>query len=370
MTSSQVPSSTDIPDVSIPPRSLLRRTLRVLGIALFVAVLTLLNFWAALAIYFTNLNGAPPRLIPTIVFVLAIAAAALFIRPRRYAALVCFMAFILVLAWYFSFKPSNDRDWSPDVDRVASVQIDGNQMKVHNVRNFEYRSETDFTPVWEDRTYDLDRVKTADFTLCYWGSKAIAHGIVSFGFDDGRFLAVSIETRKQKSQSFSTIEGFFREYELIYIISDERDVLRVRTNYRKEDLYMYRTRLNPMEARAVLLSYVETINSLRDHPEFYNALTSNCITDIVPHARAGHPLAHIGWKTLLSGYAARQAYENGNLDDSMPYEQLEARSHINAAAMAANDDPDFSNRIRVGLPVPIKDGQTQPSPDAAKSRSF
>jgi Domain of unknown function (DUF4105) len=359
MTLPQAPSSTDIPDVPAPSRGLLRRTLRVLAIALIVFVLSILNFWAALAIYFSNLNGADPRLVMTIIFVISIAAAAIFIRPRRHAALACLIGFFVVLAWYFSIKPSNDRDWAPDVDRVASIQIDGNQLKIHNVRNFDYRSETSFTPIWEDRTYDLNKVKSADFTLCYWGSKAIAHGIVSFGFDDGRYLAVSIETRKQKSQSFSTIEGFFREYELIYIVSDERDVIRLRTNYRKEDLYLYQSRMNPAEARAVLLSYVESINSLRDQPQFYNALTSNCVTEIVPHARAGHPDAHIGWQLLLSGYAARQAYQNGNLDTSMPFEQLEARSHINAAAMAADQDPDFSNRIRIGLPNPAKDGSAE-----------
>ena len=214
-----------------------------------IFVLFCLDFWAALAIYYTGLSGAAPRLVPTVLFLIALAAAVLFLKPRRYKLLAAVASFVLVLGWYYSFRPSNDRDWAPDVEKLASVQIDGNLLKIHNVRNFDYRTETDFTPVWEDRTYDLNRVKTGDFTLCYWGSPSIAHGIVSFGFDDGRYLAMSIETRKQRAQSYSAIRGFFREYELIYIVADERDVLRVRTNYRKEDLYLYRSTMNPAEAR-------------------------------------------------------------------------------------------------------------------------
>ena len=313
--------------LSPKPRSFIKRMLRWLGVALLVVVLGGLNIWAALAIYFTCLCGGPPRHLLTVLFVIVVGAAAIFARPRRYAVLASLAGFVIVLIWYLSFKPSNDRDWSPDVANLASVQVDGNRLTIHNVRNFDYRSETDFTPVWEDRTYDLDKLKTGYFTLCYWGSPAIAHGIVSFGFDDGRYLAISIETRKQKSQSFSTVQGFFRQYELIYIVADERDVLRLRTNYRKEDLYMYQTRLDPAESRSVLLSYVESINELHDHPQFYNAPDEQLHhRHRAPRAR-GHPSAHIGWQLLLSGYAARQAYENGNLDTSMPYEQLQAQPH-------------------------------------------
>ena len=139
------------------------------------------------------------------------------------------LLFLAVLVWFFSLKPSNDRDWMPDVAKVAWVQVDGDRLTVHNIRNFEYRSETDFTPRWEDRTYDLSRLRSFDFMLVYWGSPSIAHAMVSFGFDDGQYLAVSIETRKEKPKSYSTVQGFFRQYELIFIFADERDVIGLRT---------------------------------------------------------------------------------------------------------------------------------------------
>jgi len=283
---------------------------------------------------------------------IASAAALIFIRPRRYGVAAFGLIFLIVLGWYFSLRPSNNREWAPDVAMLPWIEVHGNQIAVHNLRCFEYRSETDFTPTWRDQTFDLDQLQTLDAALCYWGSPALAHGIVSFGFSDGQYLAISIETRKEKFESYSAIEGFFRQYELIYVVADERDVLRLRTNYRNEDVFLYHTRITPQQARRTLLSYVDEINSLRDRPEWYNALTSNCITSVVPHMKAGRSAAHYTWRTFLSGYVAEQAYQNGQLDDSVLFERLQARSHINAAARAAPNDSHFSEVIRAGLPVP------------------
>jgi Domain of unknown function (DUF4105) len=331
--------------------------LRPLGVLLLgVGILGIIG-WETLAVYYASLSGAPPRHVLATLVALGSLASLLAIRPKRYKFGVFALIFAITLAWYFSIQPSNNRDWAMDCSVLPWVEIQGNRMRVHNLRDFEYRTETDFTPIWRDRSYDLDRIQSVDFSLCFWGSKAIAHGIVSFGFSDGQYLAFSIETRREKTETYSAVQGFFRQYELIYIMADERDVIRLRTNYRnpKEDLYLYHTRCTPTEAREVLLSYIESVNSLRQNPEWYNALTTNCVTSIVPHARAGRPTAHYTWQTMLAGYAARQAYDNGNLDDSMPFEQLEARSHINPAAQAADNAPDFSQRIRAGLPVPRHD---------------
>jgi hypothetical protein len=289
----------------------------------------------------------------------------LIVRPRRRGRIAFAAIFLAVLGWYFSLKPSNTRDWAKDVSILPWAQISGNEMLVHNIRNFDYISETEFTPAWHDQRFDLNGLRSVDIAMCYWGSKSIAHGIVSFGFDDGQYLAISIETRKQITEGFSAIQGFFRQYELIYIVADERDLLRVRTNFRHEDVYLYRTRINPLEARAILLSYIETVNSLREQPQWYNALTSNCITSIVPHAQAGRSTAHNSWMTLVSGYAARQAYQNGALDDSIPFEQLEARSRINDVAVSAVNDATFSQTIRLALPKPppIRD-HAAPQPHA------
>jgi hypothetical protein len=191
--------------------------------------------------------------------------------------------------------------------------------------------------------------------------------MVSFEFDDGRHLAVSVETRKETGESYSTVQGFFRQYELAYVFADERDVIRLRTRFRNEDVYLYRTTIGPEQARAVLMSYVRTANALAGRPQFYNALTSNCATNVLDHAREGEMPARMSLDVLLSGYAARQAYRNGRLDTSLPFEELERRSHVNAAALAADADPNFSNAIRAGLPNPARvaagsSGGSSPAP--------
>lgn len=347
------------PEPTPPPRrGLVRRVLRVIGWTVLGVVCFALTVWSALAVYYTDLaGGASPRPIAAILTAIVLIACLLLLRPRKFRLPAFAAVFLLVVIWFLTRQPSNTRDWLPDVAHAPRIDVTGDRAVVRNVRNFDYRSETDFTPAWEDRTYDLSKLKTADYILSYWGSRAIAHGIVSFEFDGGeqggQHLAVSIETRKEKTESYSAIQGFFRQYELIYIFADERDVLRLRTNYRKEDVYVYRTRVGPEAARRIFMSYADRANALHDRPEFYNALTSNCVTSIIPHARAGstHTTARtFSWEILLPGYSARRAYKNGNVNTSMPFEELEARSHINPAAQAADRDPDFSNSIRRNLP--------------------
>ena len=330
--------------------------MRVIGWMALGLVCFALTLWSMLAVLFTDLSGgASPRYLAAGLTAIALVALLLFLRPARLRMPAFAICVLLVIGWFFSRQPSNAREWLPDVERVARINVDGDRAIVHNVRNFEYRSEADFTPAWEDRTYDLSKIETADYILSYWGSRAIAHGIVSFEFADGQHLAVSIETRKETNEAYSPVQGFFRQYELIYIFADERDVLRLRTNYRKEDVYLYRTRIGPTAARQIFMSYAAAANRLHDRPEFYNALTSNCVTGIIPHARAGHPgtsARSFSWEILLPGYSARRAYRNGNIDTSLPFEEVEARSHVNRAAIAAGAAVDFSARIRFGLPQP------------------
>lgn len=340
------------PPLAAPRRGLLRRVLRWLGFGMLGLVMLGMLSWAVLTVYYADTHTGP-RPIRGVLFAIA-SIVVLFIRPRRYGLVTFALLFLIVLGWFFSLKSSNDRDWAPEVARVSWTEIDGDRLTVHNVRNFNYRSETDFTPRWEDRTYDLSKLRSGDMMLVYWGSKAIAHGMVSFGFDDGQYLAISVETRKEEGEAYSAVQGFFRQYELIYIFADERDVIRLRTNFRHEDVYLYHVGLAPDQLRKLLLSYIKSANSLKDQPEFYNALTSNCVTSILPHARdAGMP-GTMSWDIVFSGYGARQAYRNGYLDTDLPFETLEARSQVNAAANAADNSPDFSKLIRAGLPNPAK----------------
>jgi Domain of unknown function (DUF4105) len=232
--------------------------------------------------------------------------------------------------------------------------INGDSITIHGVRNLDYRTETDFTPHWESRTYDLRKLDTVDLIAVYWAGKAIAHIMLSFGFEGKDYVAVSIETRKEKGESYSTLGGFFRQYELVYVVADERDVIGVRTSYRdpREDVYVYRVRAPLINIRRGFLDYLRTMNDMRERPEFYNTLTTNCTTSVLFHMRMNPEAPPMSWKILLSGYVPSYLYELGRLDASMPFAELERLSRVNDRAVAADKDPAFSQRIRQGLPVP------------------
>src|SRR5262245_7330927 len=278
------------------------------------------------------------------------------VRPFRRALAGVLTAFIVVLGAFLAVPASNDRDWQPDVATLPFADIRRDRVLVHNVRNAEYRTETDYTVRLEDRELDLSRLRSLDLFLIHWGSPLIAHTIMSWGFEGDRYLAISIETRKTRGQEYSALRGFFRQYELIYVVADERDVVRLRTNYRGEDVYVYRLDAPPVYAGRLLVRYLDAINHLRERPQWYNALTHNCTTTIQTLAGPYERRSWWSWKLFLNGYLDELAYEIGALDRSLPFPVLKARSHINARARAAGDDPRFSVRIREGLPRMSRDG--------------
>src|SRR5262249_5407940 len=191
-----------------------------------------------------------------------------------------------------------------------------------------------------------------DLFMSYWGSPAIAHTIMSWAFSDGQHLAISIETRKEVGESYDAVAGFFRQYELYYVVSDERDVIRLRTNYRGEHVYCYPLRAPRARARLVLLDYVASMNRLAEHPEFYNAGTDNCTTNIRTHVQQVGGAQPWDWRILLNGYADEMLYERGTIDTSRPFATVKAQSLIDERARAADQDPEFSRRIREGITVP------------------
>jgi hypothetical protein len=273
-------------------------------------------------------------------------------RARKRAAIAFAIALLPVLAVWNGAKPSNDRDWQPEVAVLPYATFDGDMVTVHNIRNFDYRTDTDFTPAYYDRTFDVRRLDRVDLVAAYWMGPSIAHLLVSFGFGD-EHVAISIEVRKERTEQYSSLAGFFRQYELVYVVADERDVVRLRTNYRKtppEDVYLFPV-TGPLEnGRRVFLEYMRDINELRERPRFYNTLTTNCTTMILAHTTVNPGHLPFSWKVLLSGYTPEYAYDMGRLDRRLPFEELKRRAHINAAAQAADQAPDFSRRIRAGLP--------------------
>jgi hypothetical protein len=260
------------------------------------------------------------------------------------------ICFFVVQFWWIGLEPSNDRVWLPDVAHLSVASFDGDLVTLDNVRNFHYRSEDDFDESWETRTYDLSKLRGIDLFLSYWGSPLIAHTIASWEFEDGQHLAISIETRKEVGESYSAILGFFRQYELYYVASDERDVIGVRTNHRGEEVYLYRMRTPIPVARALLVDYLKTMNALALEPRWYNALSHNCTTTIRRHARQVAPRNPFSWKIFVNGFIDELGYDRGSMDTSLPFEELRSRSEITERARAAGDDPAFSSLIREGLP--------------------
>jgi hypothetical protein len=327
---------------------------RWIGLALLTVAILMTGIWCSLAVWFRYTAGEPVHsLLAGALPVLALVAVGFLASSRRWLALVVYAAaFTIVLGWWSTVTPSNDRDWAPDVARSVTANIDGDRIVVSNVRDFTWRSDEDFDQRWEQRTYSLSRVSNVDLILSYWAGEAIAHLIVSFGFDDSTRLAFSIETRKERKETYSTIAGFFKQYELSIIAADERDVVRVRSNVRGEDVRIYRLRMPPAYARALLLEYLTDANDLARTPRWYNTLTGNCTTLVFGMVRVLHPGLPLDYRILLSGYLPNYAYDLGATDTSMPFEELRDLSRIHDKAAQADADLNFVTKIRERIPIP------------------
>lgn len=324
-----------------------------LGKAFIRFLLLLMAGWATVAIFYSNL---PVFIRQWVAGIFAIGSLLVLVgKYSTWQTRLGFLAvFALVLAWWLIIPASNNRDWQPDMATLVWADITGDQVTIHNVRNNDYRTETDFTVQYYDKKFDLAQLKGVDLFLAYWGSPKIAHTMMSFDFGKQGNVCFSIETRKEKGEDYSTIKGFFRQYEIIYIVADERDLVRLRTNYREkgkgEDVYLYRLNVSPEVARKVFLSYLEEVNRLKDRPEWYNALTGNCTTSIRQHTMPYNPNPRLDWRLVVNGYIDEMLYERKTIDTSLPFAELKKRSYINQKAQTADQDPAFSQLIRMGLP--------------------
>ena len=322
--------------------------MRRLGWIVFGLVVVLALAWCAAALHFT---GPRPAALAA-GFVLVGIGLLVRVRPfgRTLTALV--VLFAVWALWWTHVEPRNDRDWQSDVARTAWIEMDGDRMTVHDLRNFDYRTETDYAERWETRTFDLAQLQGVDLFMSYWGAPGIAHTIMSWDFSDGQHLAVSIETRKEKGEEYSAVKGFFKQFEIYYVVADERDVIRLRTNYRKEEVHLYQLRTPIERARRILLDYVKSINELHATPAWYNAATANCTTTITRHVRAvGIPFT-FDRRVIANGRLDELLYEHGVIDTSRPFPEVRQASLVNARAEAADHDPQFSMRIREGLTRP------------------
>jgi hypothetical protein len=323
------------------------RALRFLLIVFAGIVGALLVAWAAGALYFDLPASSALRLIASITWAAGAIALGTFGGAR--GRVMVLLGFAAIVAWWLTLRPGQDQDWQPQVATLAYASREGDRLTVHNVRNFEYRSATDFTPRYDTATFDLANLRALDLFINYWGSPYMAHPILSFDFGPQGHLCFSIETRPKQGQSYSTLGGLYRQFELIYIAADERDVVRLRTNYKHEDIYLYRLTLSPEEIQTRLMEYLSRLNELHGHAVWYNAVTANCTTSIrAQHARSEQP--PWDWRMLVNGFADQMLYERHALAGNLPFAELKARALINKRAQEAGDASDFSERIRAGLP--------------------
>ena len=320
----------------------------VLAFAFIAAIL--LTLWAAGALLFDSSFPAL-RTPAAILYLVVVLGALVLFRQNYFGLVVAFVGFILIALWWFTLKPSDNRNWQPDDANMPSAEINGDLVTIHDVRNCDYRTEKDYTCNWETRTYNLSNLRGADIFITWWGPTLIAHPIVSFDFGEQGHVPMSIETRDEVGQSYSAIRGFYRQYALIYIVSDERDVVRLRTNFRKdEEVYIFRTTVKPPLVQKIFLDYLQRVNELHAQPEWYNAVTNNCTTNIDVSASQAQGRSTVwDWRVLLNGKMDEMLYEHGRLvTGGLSLRALKAQAHINAAARAADNSPDWSKLIRVG----------------------
>jgi hypothetical protein len=326
---------------------------RWIGLVLLGAFILSIGIWSSLALWFRYGAGEPGRsLIGIAMIALAVISAASLATRWRFWILPTYAGIVLVIfIWWSTIAPSKDRYWAPDVARTVAGRIEGDRLVVDDVRNFTWRSPTDFDQRWDRRRYELSKITDVDLIMSYWAGEAVAHTILSFGFADGSRLAFSVEIRREEGEAFSAIAGFFKQYEMIIIAADERDVVRLRSNTRGEDVRIYRLRMTADSARGLLREYIAEADDLALQPRLYNTLTTNCTTLVFQLVSAVHPTLPLDPRILLSGYLPNYAYDIGAVNTDIPFRELYERSRIRINALASEDDPTFSARIRQGVPA-------------------
>jgi len=302
-----------------------------------------------LAVYWSNLPWGWLRLLLALAF-LTFGVWALWLTRKPRMSLFFAALFVGVLTWWLFIPPSNDRPWQTEVAVLPRAVVDGDSVRITGVRNFDFRSRHDFKPRYEEREVLLSHLTGVDLYVSFWMEGPVGHTFVSFIFDNALPVSISIETRPEIGEGFAPIASMFKQFELIYVVGDEHDLVGLRVNHRDEEVFLYRLQIAPESARQLFLVYLERINELADQPEWYHLLTNSCTVNIVRYANAVGRQGGFNIRHLLNGLISGYLYGVGFLDTSLPYNELRRRSRINEAVRAADGAPDFSRRIRELLP--------------------
>ena len=320
-----------------------------------VLLIAPLAAWSAMALWFRlpTPDWARSAAAGAFALIAIVTVAAVFTR-RRWAALLVFgLAFGGVAIWWNTVRPPAGGDWAPDVARQTTGTLNGDILTLSDVREFEWTSDSDFRQRWSKRSYDLSKLETLDLFLVYWAGPQMAHLIMSFGFDGGEELAWSVEIRREKNGAYSPVADAFKSHTLVYLATTERDSVRLRSNVRGEDARLYRLRASPAGARALLLQYVAEANAVAEQPAFYNSITTNCTTAVVKLIRLAGGTLPFDWRLIVNGYLPGYLYDRGAVVTTIPLSELTALARIDERAKRADQSPDFSRLIRVGVPSPL-----------------
>ena len=245
-------------------------------------------------------------------------------------------------------QPSNERDWTAEMQVLPFAEFEDDKIHLKNIRNINYLSEFDFVVKHYDRTIELEEIRGVDFVVSpFLQTPLLAHTMLSFELSDGNYLGVSVEVRKEQGESYSPFAGAANQFEIMYVVADERDLIRLRTRHRNADVYVYPTIATPEQAQALFVQMMQRVNQLKVDPEFYGTLRNNCTTNLVQHVnQLKRDKVRFNWRVLLPGFSAEYAYDIGLLDNQIPFEDLKALAHINDLADRYHDSPEFSQLIR------------------------
>jgi hypothetical protein len=338
-------------------RKVFAKTWRVICIVVWIV----LGAWIALAAFFT----IPVPLVLSVLIALGIVGLFAFsLRERAFATgwagfswrtlprtIMALAVTAGVAVWYFGFVNPRIEKWAPIHERMPHVEIKGDKVYVDNVRNFTWQTPTDFTPAYYDRVYDLNALNSMYFLVSpIMGLDPVAHVWVCFGFSDGKHVAVSVEARGVKDRPYGLLRSIFRQFQLIYVIGDERDIVGLRGRIWKNEVQFFPVRTTPERMRALFVAMMQRAHALEEEPEFYNLFTNNCMNNITDHIRAlgGRPLPS-DWRLILTGFSYRLAYDYGFIDTDLSLEQSRRAFSIGDWMTTADLDDSFSTRLRERL---------------------
>lgn len=330
---------------------------------LFGVFVLLSSIWLCMALWVQQPFGRWMTLVLIVVWAcFALSILGIYISRHLFSrgkdVLLYLFIFLLSLLWYFSLPALQDREWNPEVAKVLTYQRQGNIVQLHNVRNFQWQADGSYIERWESRTINLNRIQGVNIITSYWMGPQISHTLVSFDIQDARPLTFSIEIRKEKNEEFSAIGGFFRQYELSLVASDEKDIVYTRSNVRHEQVYFFPVNMPKTQMKALFEEYLRQADELREQAKWYNTLTSNCTTLVFDMVQAvSQQQLPMDYRLLASGYLPNYLYDLGALDQTWDLKTWYQRAHVNPRARQFDqfqyqDSENFSNLLRLGLPKP------------------